>query len=664
MITCNRKITQFRIVQELIFEQMNAFNNQFEDTMTKKVNLVQNLEEKNKRIRQLIRILKLNPDDYVIFDPVPQDDETPDAFLTVRDNEVHLRKQIDQGDQQQEQTGELEKDSFAERALRQMMGGNVNMSNLDDAPQEDEPVRPEWMDQKKKEELTEEEQYQIQEFDKKLKNFIEEREKRRKALSAELTKLVKGNLSSIEDFDRQMALIYMRRFDCEERVYYFELEIIQIIDALTNEDHYRTTLRDITEQMIDKGTELKRQETRLVQLKEISAQFNELSSTAESNLENLKSQVMKEFKNKDCLNTLRKLFDGVAKRLVPKVIAGPNVFHQFLQESIGFADGKADLLQSQPPSLAESPWRNFIEYCDRKILLAKDAAEKTTRSTDMKGLIKAYDEMLDDVRRQLKELTGGQSDTAERLLLTRVDRHVPFTFRQGQVEIPSEIVIIDYSDVCLIDKKVVMDRNRLILDAGKRKLDELENIRQQRSNQKMLKWEIDKFKVDLENLNEEVKEYQLFRVTKLDQELIMGGGKNRNQSEVNSLNNSLQHTQKTHEMRLKRANTALKKLKQKVIKKRAENLRIEEEILQMQLGLKERKRIYNIQMKSSEGAAEARKSRLKQVMLISRLKRAMQVQETKIQELQAEVTRLRKCVYATFNENDEFDTMVGYRPNA
>jgi hypothetical protein len=48
------------------------------------------------------------------------------------------------------------------------------------------------MDTKKKEELTEEEQYQIQEFEKKLKNFIEEREKRRKALGAELVKLVSG----------------------------------------------------------------------------------------------------------------------------------------------------------------------------------------------------------------------------------------------------------------------------------------------------------------------------------------------------------------------------------------------------------------------------------------------------------------------------------------
>ena len=80
---------------------------------------------------------------------------------------------------------------------------------------------------------------------------------------------------------------------------------------------------------------------------------------------------------------------------------------------------------------------------------------------------------------------------------------VPFTFRQGQVEIPSEIVLIDYTDVVLIDKKVITDRNRF-------NIFELENIKKQHSNHKMLKWEIDKCRVDLQNLEEQFKEYQLF----------------------------------------------------------------------------------------------------------------------------------------------------------
>jgi hypothetical protein len=72
-----------------------------------------------------------------------------------------------------------------------------------------------------------------------------------------------------------------------------------------------------------------------------------------------------------------------------------------------------------------------------------------------------------------------------------------------------------------------MDRNKLILDAGKRKL---ENIRQQRRNHEILKWGIGKCKVDVENLNEDVKEYQLFRRTEMDMDLIIGGVKDENKA--------------------------------------------------------------------------------------------------------------------------------------
>jgi hypothetical protein len=366
------------------------------------------------------------------------------------------------------------------------------------------------------------------------------------------------------------------------------------------------------------------------------------------------------------VNTLKKLFDGVAKRIQPKVANGANVFQQFVQPPFVFTEDKTELQQSQPASLAESPWKNFLEYCDRKIHIAREAAEKTADASDLKILVRACDDEIEAAKTKLRDLGAKQSELTDQLLAILVDLHIPFTFRQGQVEIPSDIVLIDWKDVVLIDKKVVMDRNKLILDAGKRKLDELENIRQQRSNHKNLKWEIDKLKVDLENLGEEVKEYQLFRVKKTDLELIMGGGKNKNQLEVNSLNNSLQHTQKTHVVRLQRAKMGLKKLQRRVVKKKAENQRIEGEILQMQLGLKERKRIYNIQMKSTKGAAEARRTRLKQVMWISKLKRNLLYQESRIVERQAELTRLRKCVYTSFNDGDDFEVgqMVGYNTGA
>lgn len=660
IVTSNRKITQLIIIENLVFETMNEFNVTFDDILARKQNLVQSLEEKNKRIRQLVRILKLNLDDYEIFDPVEEPNENSDSFLTVRDDEVVLKKLKGQTSKDLEQTNELEKDSFAERALRQMMGGNVNMNNMEEVPADDEPTRPEWMTTKKKEELTEEEQYQIAEFDKKLKNFIEEREKRRKALNAELTKLVKGNIAAIDEFDKSMCLTYMARIDCEEKVLYHELEIMHLVKALNDERNVRKELNDLSEESLQKVTEQRSKQPFLTELTNLSLTLNEEASSAEQNLDNLKSQVNKEFHNRECVNQLMRLYNSVSKRIRPQIEDSPNPFRQYMSKPFVFKDDLTDVLNSRPPSLADAPWKNFIEYCERKIQLSKDAAEKVSISNEMKLKVKEFDSMMNQIEDSLKEMKERSLILSDELLYKLVDMHIPFTFRQGQVEIPSEIVLIDYSDVVLIDKKVITDRNRLILEAGQRKLDELENIKKQHSNHKMLKWEIDKCRVDLQNLEEQFKEYQLFRVKKEDMLLIQGGEKNKNQDIVNQLNKGLEHMQRTHVVRLARAKQDLKKLMRKVARKKTENDKIEQEILQKQLGLKERKRIYNIQMISTKGAAEARKNRLKQVMMISKLKRAKQVQEQKIAQLREEIYKLRKCVYTSFNDNDEFDGMVGY----
>ena len=586
--------------------------------------------------------------------------ENPEAFLNVRDDEVHLKKQIHQKTTNLENTDELDKDSFAERALRTMMGGKVNMNDMEEAPDDDEPERPEWMDQKKKEDLTEEEQYQIQEFEKKLKNFLEEREKRRKALSAELTKLVKGTASSIEEFDSQMCTTYMHRFDAEETVFYHELEIMHLIAGLNAERKLRKEINENAREMFDQLVKQREKTPELNDLTQLSRQMNEAASVAELNLDNLKSQVTKEFKSKDCFSQIIRLFNSVSRRIKPKVSTGPNIFQQFNQPPFVLADDISDIHNNRPSSLPDASWKNFVDYCERKIRYSREAAERQSDVIELKNRVKALEDEMDAIESKLEHLREDQTNLTDELLTTLVDIHIPFTFRQGQVEIPDDEVLVDYNDAVLIDKSIIIKLNKLILEAGKRKLDELENIRQQRSNHKMLKWEIEKSNVDLTNLNEEVKEYQLFRVTKLDQELIMGSGANRNQAEVNSLNNGLKHSKETHEIRMKRERANLKRLQRKIALKKAENDKIENDILQMQLSLKERKRIYNIQMKSSEGVAEARKSRLKQVMMISRLKRAKKVQESKIQELREEVKRLRKTVYTSFNDDDELEEMVGY----
>lgn len=669
LMTGNRKVTQLTIVQHLIHEAMQRFNTIFEDMMGRKANAVQSLQERNKRIRQLIRLLRLNPDDYQLFDPPNYPNEDPESFIKVRDEEVIVKKLQGQEVKENVKSDELEKDSFAQRALREMMGGNISVGNMEEAPQDDEPIAPEWMTTKKKEDMTEEEQYQVQEFEKKKKLFIEEREKRKKTLSAELVKLYKGTASTIEEFDHQMCAAYIQRIDTEEKVYYHELEIMHLLSTINSERELNAKLNAISDEIEDKK-ELIRQRTQT--WKEISQEAvtaAKAAATADENLKSVQDQVDKDFKARDNQPQLIRWYKhAVAIKYRPKPTNKPNVFSQFIHPSIDFTTNTEEILNpaNRPQNLPEQRWKNFLEYCEAKTRDSREQAERHEESNELKARENSYKEELTMLEAKTEELEGDRADTIDRLLNAMVDMHVPFTFRQGQVEIPNDTILLDYRDIVLINKRVVIAQNEKIIEAGKRKIDMLENIRRHHSEHKELRWKIAKCNVDLTNLQEEIQEYQLFRVTKLDQELIRSrltkgqSGDDRNQKELKSLKAGLEGMVNQHKLKVEHAQANLKKLQKKLEKKKQENDKIENEILQMQLNLKERKRIYNIQMKSTEGAQDARKRRLKQVMLISKLKRAKQVQEAKIASLRDDVARLRKCVYTSFGDDDT-EVMVGYK---
>jgi hypothetical protein len=150
------------------------------------------------------------------------------------------------------------------------------------------------------------------------------------------------------------------------------------------------------------------------------------------------------------------------------------------------------------------------------------------------------------------------------LLRNLIDLYIPLTFRQDQGEIPSESILIDYNDVLLIDKQVVVDENKLIIEAGQKKIETLEEIKKQRTAHMMLKWEIEKLEVDKTNYGEMIQEYKLFRPTKEDHEMIGGGGKNRNERIVKSLRSSLELAQSNHVSQVNHAKKTLLTLKRRI----------------------------------------------------------------------------------------------------
>jgi hypothetical protein len=391
---------------------------------------------------------------------------------------------------------------------------------------------------------------------------------------------------------------------------------------------------------------------------EIRNQINTLKITrekVEQDMQQRKTTLEKEFKNKESIAQLQKIYANCSRRIKPKISNGANPFSFFYAYPYAFEYDPLAVQQLRPAQLPEQLWNNFARACEERHALSLDAAERTDDLAQLEIRLQTHDDQSSLIQQSKENTEESLQSLHEELLKTMVDVSVPFTFRQGQVEIPTYPIIVDFTDVVLIEKQSILEANRLINIAGDRKVKELEEIRKERAAANHVRWEIDFDSVLMKNLVDEIQEYKLFRPSKDDQELINGGGTNLKQRVVISLRKSLDHTTTKHFENVAHARFEIKTLKNKIASKKAENQKIEDEIIQMQLNLKEKKRIYKIQIKNDDVTKDARKRRLKQVMMISKLKRARLAQETQIAELKTEVRRLRNCVYTSFVNNEKFD---------
>jgi predicted nuclease with TOPRIM domain len=84
-----------------------------------------------------------------------------------------------------------------------------------------------------------------------------------------------------------------------------------------------------------------------------------------------------------------------------------------------------------------------VKHCDDKLILSKESAHKNFEAEELKARLQTLEGKNSQIEEQLNQHEQDQSSVNSNLLATLVDLHIPFTFKQGQVEIPSEVVLVD-----------------------------------------------------------------------------------------------------------------------------------------------------------------------------------------------------------------------------
>ncbi|KAJ3299843.1 Cilia- and flagella-associated protein 43 [Borealophlyctis nickersoniae] len=662
LTTNERKRTQIVLLKEVLLDIRHEFNERFKEMVQSKKDDVSKIEDKNDRIAAIMAELQIQE---TIFHPELDDDEVPERIIEVQDSEVKVerfitpeeQKRLEEKARQEEERLRLQaEDNYRERAIMNMMGGKVD--DRSETEDKEELVRPDWMN-KPKEEMSEEERKQVQEFEKKLAVQKEEQEKYRKALETELRKL-QGFINEVCDaYDARMREFFNYRLLTDRLVYQTELKIIKLGQATLFGEDDEAKEAAIQDRLEELRSEKMTCMAEIPDIKKDLERCREEYELAVKRDKEIERQFRKEFHSFDFyFDALLKLFKRRESPMEADASRGSqqetlNPF-QNLDRSHPIASTSEDAAQpldyatDAPEGLGTDLWSKLVDLRDRKISAEQDVRSTMVRFNETQSLVQGVLDESERIRIETERITADLNAFMDYKFLGTYDLENLFELKQGQVEVPQAPVVTDYSDAVLIHRGVVEKLNETIVALGGAKVDALKEMKDYRKGIHALEWENKMLDFQAEDLVIRTRDIQLLRVTKQMQEFIRSGDEHKQSHEIAALEKRAEYSQRTHYHKLEEKQRIIGKVEHKLKEKVRENRRLDSKLRELELAVGERKGIHDVQAKRHPKGTVSDGSALREIYARRKLVDLAKSQAQDIAILREEVERLRLRTYPAF----------------
>ncbi|XP_060538906.1 cilia- and flagella-associated protein 43 isoform X3 [Pantherophis guttatus] len=233
--TREEKISQITLLWDIIYNMKSAFNKEFDSVARMKELEIARVKEKNIRIAQIFNQLDIKEEIWV---PTLTDNEKPERTLVVQESEIKVEKYLTPVQKaknkimariEYKRRLAAQGDNARERGLMDMMNGVLEIKKEDILKME---IPPPPFASKEEALWSEEEKKIYKEYEKKVKELNEEREKHRKILETELKKLQGSIQESTQGFDEILNRLFDKKVHCEMVIYQEELKITNLIFSL------------------------------------------------------------------------------------------------------------------------------------------------------------------------------------------------------------------------------------------------------------------------------------------------------------------------------------------------------------------------------------------------------------------------------------------------
>ncbi|XP_043836344.1 cilia- and flagella-associated protein 43-like [Dromiciops gliroides] len=655
--TREEKINQIILLKDIIYKIKTTFNNEFDATFQQKQLEIARVRERNIRIQEIITDLELGEE---VWQPEIEDCEKPDLVLTVEDNEIKVEKYLTPWQKEQAALAaakELERlllaqrNDFRRRALMEMMNGVLEVKKEDILKME--VPQPAFMLSKLDEIWTEEEMRQFKEYEKKVKELNEEKEKYKKSLDAELRKIQGSIQETTQIFDDNLRKLFERKVIAEMVIKQEELKITNLIFSLLLDEELSTRELGLNNFLERKQIEKKNTS------KEVFMARDEVDAYRE-NYDNLVAEdkviergFKKEFAELSShhAETLNKLFKRRPRLPRQRVHAESTTpFGNRLGSGKVKKDNLAQIMKAMddlddphhmPEGLDPGVWQYFCAARRTKIENEQRVKQKAAGLLEMQAFLQRRieeDEKVQmDIEKIFQEIFVLRKDKAN----YETDLTVQFLLKQGQVETENFHFLLDYSDSVIITRSIIEDLNNSIRAQGQKKVTNMVENKNYHKGIFQIEWEHKKMEMEMEDLNQKAWDVQMLFFSRAhqmylqeeDHDLMIG-------FQISLMEQTIASIDKTHKKDVEAQKQLLKKLRKVNNLKDLANYALSCNLHEELVCIAERKHIcqsIGVKLTCEKISRERYEATLQQQKLIDISKEQYEL----ISILQAEVERLR-----------------------
>ncbi|XP_008059280.1 cilia- and flagella-associated protein 43 [Carlito syrichta] len=652
------KVNQIILLKDIIYKVKTAFNNEFDVAYKQKEFEMARVKERNVRIQEIIFDLDLEE---TTWQPEFENCEKPERTLVVQDQEITAQKHVKPWEKVK--TDLLKTRGMDHwllthgtdtrlRALMDMMGGVLEVKKEDILRM----VIPQPAFMAKSDALwSEEERKQFREYEKKVRELNEERDKYRKSLEAELRKLQNSIQESTQSFDEHLKRLFERRVKAEMVVNQEELKINNLVFSLLLDEELSTREKFLNNYLTRKQQEKSQTSEAIRKSREDFDMYKEHYDNLLAEDKVMDRSFKKEFSELSShqVDMLYKLFKRRPR--IPKQKThsdttsivpfgerpGSGKLNKDTIAQLMKAMDELDNINNMPEGLDPSVWEHFCITRRAKVENEQKVKQKAAGLVEMTAFLRKRVEEDEKVHQEIEKVFHELILLQEEKVKFHLNLTIQILLKQGQVELENFQLVLEYSDAILINKNIIEDLNSVIRTQGQKKVASMMESKDVHKGIFQIEWEHKKMEMEMEDLNQKAWDIQMLFFSRDRQKYLNEPNyETLIAIQIGIMEQTIAVLDKTHKKNVENCKKLLKKLEKFSNQKDVSNYTLSCSLREELVAVSERKDICNA-MGSKLTCEKIDKERYENMMQQQKLINLSKQQAEQISILQAEVERLR-----------------------